>query len=498
MLRFPFRKVLSIIVFIVCLTSIKTWAEEGADSIFGVGYAVEGYAKIVAKMGAKWVKIPLVPWGVIEPRPPQNGRHFYQWKRLDNLVKEYQDAGLHIQIVIKAACRWGAKHFAPPPESWRKSYPPKEKYWDDYYQFVYNLVERYDGDGYNDMPGLRYPIRYYEIESEAEHPIFWAGTIEEYGRLLKTAYKAAKKAHPETKIILSGINFGKLLDDNPSLQELKHKIKRLPRRYKKALFFIRKTLAMGDYYDVIDYHYNRDYTGAYGAVKWIRRELARHGYHKEIWAGDTASVPWVTDRGHRDILTILTNPLHPRHQKIMKWFRAEQAKLSVKKFIVAAELGIKKVFLESIRDFPKHAYKGAAKESWFLAGILNEDKTPRPVFYAYAQLTKKINNFQKIERLPRKGIYLYRVYFLDKKPIYIAWCEKRPQKIKLKRIGSYLRLEKVITTASEKPIVKTIKVKNKATFTLDDTPVFIEFVAAPKEKDKTTSLPVKSEESFSL
>ncbi len=486
-MRFPFQKVLSIVFLVICLASIKTWAEEGADSIFGVGYAVEGYATKVAKMGAKWVKIPLVSWGMIEPRPPQNGKHFYQWKRLDKLVKEYEDAGLHIQLVIKAACRWGAKHFARPPESWRKSYPPKEEHWDDYYQFVYNLVERYDGDGYKDMPGLRYPIRYYEIESEAEHSIFWAGTIEEYEHLLKTACKAAKKAHPETKIILSGINFGKLIDDNPSLQELRQKLKCLPRRYKKALVFIRKTLAMGDYYDVIDYHYNRNYTGAYGAVKWIRRELAKYGYQKEIWAGDTASVPWVTDKEHNDILNILTNPLHPRHQETMRWFRAEQAKLSVKKFIVAAELGIKKVFLESIRDFSKHAYKGAAKESWFLAGIFNEDKTPRPVFYAYAQLTKKLDNFQKIERLPRKGIYLYKVSFRDKEPMYIAWCEKGPQRISLRlnKIGSYLRLEKVITSANEKPIVKTVKAKrNKLTFTIDDTPVFIEFIAKPGNRIK--------------
>ncbi len=485
MLRFPFQRVLSIVVFIVCLTSVKIRAERGTNSIFGVGYAVKGYAKIVAKMGAKWVKIPLVPWGMIEPNPPQNGKHFYQWGRLDKLVKEYEDAGLHVQIVIKAACRWGAKHFARPPESWRKSYPPKEEHWDDYYQFVYNLVERYDGDGHKDMPGLRYPIRYYEIESEAEHSIFWAGTIEEYGRLLKTACKAAKKAHPETKIILSGINFGKLLDDNPSMQELKQKSKLLPETHKKALFFIRKTLAMGDYYDVIDYHYNRNYTGAYGAVKWIRQELSEHGYQKEIWAGDTASVPWVTDKEHRDILTILTNPFHPRHQETMRWFRAEQAKLSVKKFIVAAELGIKKVFLESIRDFSKHAYKSAAKESWFLAGIFNEDKTPRPVFYAYAQLTKKLDNFQKIERLPRKGMYLYKVYFQYKEPMYIAWCEKGPQRVKLrlKNISSYLRLEKVITTANEKSIVRTIKLKgNKLIFTLDDTPVFIEFTTTMRKK----------------
>ena len=224
-------------------------------------------------------------------------------------------------------------------------------------------------------------------------------------------------------------------------------------------------------------HYNSDYTCAYTDVKWIRKEIAKYGYQKEIWAGDAASVPWVTERKYIDILKILTNPLNPRYQEIINWFRAEQSKLSVKKFIVAAELNIKKVFLESIKDFPKDAYKNATKESWFLAGFFNKDKTPRPIFYAYAQLVKKIGNFQKIECLSKNGIYFYKVYFPDKKPAYVAWTEKKSQKITLNVGGAYIRLEKVITT--NKPVIniKKIKVKrNKVTFSIDDTPVFIEIV----------------------
>ncbi len=448
-----------------------------ASSFFGVGYAVPGYAEMVAPMGAKWVKIPLVAWGQIEPNPPQNGKHTYRWDRLDSLVREYENAGFHIQIVVKAACPWGARHFAPPPESWRKSYPPKEEYWDDYYQFVYALVERYDGDGYNDMPGLRYPIRYYEIESEAQHPIFWAGTVEEYGRLLKTAYEAAKKAHPETKIILSGINFGDLFDDNPSQEELIRRIQRLPEGRRRALDFIRETLAMGAYYDIVDYHYNRNYTGAYGAVRWIREEMARHGYQKEIWAGDAASVPWITDGKHGDIIEILTHPSHPRHREVTEWFRAEQAKLSVKKLIVAAELGIKKVILELIRDFPRNAYKGADRECWFLAGFFNEDGTPRPVFYAYAQLTGKLGNFQGVERMEVDGVYLYKVYVPDREPIYIGWCEGGSRKITLNVSCSCVKLGRVITTETGKPTVETVKVRGgEVAFIIDDTPVFVECV----------------------
>ncbi|MCD6442599.1 MAG: hypothetical protein J7L28_01365, partial [Thermotogae bacterium] len=355
--RSMFQRMMGIIFFAsLVLTNLMIPAEMRMDSIFGVGYAVPGYAERVSEIGARWVKIPSVCWGKIEPTPPQGGKHFYRWEHLDSLIKEYQNAGFHIQMVIKSACPWGTKGFASPPESWRRSYPPKREHWDDYYQFVYNLVERYDGDGYRDMPGLRYPIRYYEIESEAQHHIFWAGTVEEYCQLLRTARKAAKSAHPETKIILSGINFGSLFDDNPSLEDLMWKVRSLPKKYRREIPFIRETLAMVDYYDVVDYHYNRDYTGAYFAVKWLREEMKKHGCRKEIWAGDTASVPWITDVKYGNILKILMNPSHPHHRKVSKWFRAEQAKLSVKKIIVAVGLGIKKVILESIRDFPSNAY----------------------------------------------------------------------------------------------------------------------------------------------
>lgn len=473
-----FQKVSSILLLIfLTLTTTEIQAGKNVNSVFGVGYAVPGYAEKVSEMGARWVKIPSVCWGRIEPTPPQDGKHFYRWKHLDGLIKEYQNAGFHIQIVIKSACPWGTKEFASPPESWRRSYPPKKEHWDDYYQFVYNLVERYDGDGYRDMPGLRYPIRYYEIESEAQHHIFWAGTVGEYCQLLKTAYKAAKNAHPEIKIILAGINFGSLFDDNPSPEDLMRKVRSLPKKYRREISFIRETLAMVNYYDVVDYHYNRDYTGAYSAVKWLREEMKKYGCQKEIWAGDTASVLWITDVKYGDILKILMNPSHPHHRKVSKWFRAEQAKLSVKKIIVAVGLGIKKVILESIRDFPSNAYTGVHRESWFLAGFFNEDKTPRPVFYAYLQLVKKLENFQRVESLLRNGTYIYRVIFPDRKPMYIVWSEGKSRRIRLDIGCSHVKLEKVITSETGKLNVITMKVKeDKVALSIDSTPVFVECV----------------------
>ena len=40
----------------------------------------------------------------------------------------------------------------------------------EYQDFVKQLVERYDGDGIDDMPGLKNPIKYWQIDNE---PPFW-------------------------------------------------------------------------------------------------------------------------------------------------------------------------------------------------------------------------------------------------------------------------------------------------------------------------------------
>jgi len=463
---------------VVVYSPLKICSDNDAESsFFGIGYAVSGYAKTISQTGARWVKIPSVAWGKIETVPPKNGKHFYRWNQLDKLVREYEDEGFHIQIVVKAACKWGAKDFAPPPESWRKSYPPKAEHLDDYSRFIRALVERYDGDGQEDMPYLKFPIRYYEIESEAQHKIFWEGTTGEYEKLLETAYEAAKQANPETKIILSGINFGSLFEENPSREELENRIEALPPEYKKEIDFVVKTLSFGNYYDVIDYHYNRDYYDVYGAVSWIGNVLKKCGYEKEIWAGDALSVPWITDGKHTGIVKALSDSSNPFHDKATEWLRAKQAELSVKKIVTAAETGIKKIFLESIKDFSPNAYKNANRESWVFAGFLNEDGTLRPVFYAYRQAVNKLSGFQKAERIEGLGkdVFLFRFTFSNKKPVYVVWCEQGKKQISLDVNCKYAEMEKVIT---EKDVTNSspeiIRPKNgKVTFVVDSTPVFV-------------------------
>ncbi len=85
-----------------------------------------------------------------------------------------------------------------------------------YANFLEKAVERYDGDGKDDMPGLSLPIKYWEIMNEpsmqggsvggaGEDLKFFVGTPQEYLEILKTSYETIKKADPEAKVAHAGM-----------------------------------------------------------------------------------------------------------------------------------------------------------------------------------------------------------------------------------------------------------------------------------------------------
>lgn len=110
-----------------------------------------------------------------------------------------------------------------------------------YYDYVYHVVERYDGDGTDesgniDMPGLVKPVRFFEVGNEVDinrYSIFFSPnpcltgepcelrhgylTPEDYVKYrLKPAYLAAKSANESTVIISSGLGMNTNLEGDPN------------------------------------------------------------------------------------------------------------------------------------------------------------------------------------------------------------------------------------------------------------------------------------------
>lgn len=422
---------------------------EALASPYGIEYVLPGLnmhstpatAAKYKDIGAHWVKFQDCPWRDWEPQPPTDGKHTYTWEKFDNYVRWWQEYGYQIQVHLKTISPWAVQppkgFFADNKDLMKKmapfvSTPPKDEYWDDWGALIHAVVERYDGDGVDDVPGLKYPILYYEMESEAQHT-YWMGTIEEYGRILQITYEEAKKACPDVKIILAGLNFGERAKDNPSEEEARRRVEEAAQAkpevadYLRHIYeFIDKSLAMGKYYDIIEWHALGDYTEVPGTTAFIRRKLADLGFNKEIWVGDANSAPevgtlaaWFSKETYEgesgNINQILKTPTHKKYAEVRKWYRREQASHTVKMLTVAIDSGCKRTFVGMLEDWwwapqPHH-------------GLTENDGTPRPVFRAIQFMTGNLDDWQKEGRIQgEKGLYAFKFQFPDR-DVYVVWYE---------------------------------------------------------------------------
>ena len=75
---------------------------------------------------------------------------------------------------------------------------------ENYKIFLSALVDRYDGDGTNDMPGLTKPIVYWEVMNEPEFKMFFKGTEDEFVEIFNFSSKLIKSKQKDAVIIMAG------------------------------------------------------------------------------------------------------------------------------------------------------------------------------------------------------------------------------------------------------------------------------------------------------
>ena len=451
--------------------------------------------RLFSETGARWIKFTGVPWSLIEPK--SNGG--YRWNLLDELVRSYQKQGFKILAVLICDAKWATKVSSSKGSTRggaRTASPPKDGYWDRYAAWISAVVERYDMDGEQDMKGLREPILDFEIESEAQHDLFWQvpkGTspLQGYAKTLKTAYEAAHRANPNVRIILAGMNFGDLFDDGEekSDEELNRFIhERFRHRpgmkelYLSSLDFIKDSLKLYRHFDAVEFHYNHDYRAGYSTMNWIRSKMAENGYSKPIWAGDAliASSRVVHSTNHSYPLSLgdkvfeaLDNRRDPHHERAWKWHLSEQASNLVKKIMIALDTGMAGIMAANEADWPSWRSHG---KFWVYAGFYGQDhpklpasvKGRRPVFYTYRLITDKLGTDKKaIERLGSRAdrnLFLYRVKKTNGRQILVGWYDDPNARVALESVRTLPQLFKVMSNSRSKivdmsPYVSTTNVR---------------------------------------
>ena len=75
---------------------------------------------------------------------------------------------------------------------------------ENYKTFLLALVDRYDGDGNNDMPNLTKPIIHWEIMNEPEFKMFFKGSEDDFIEIFNFSSKIIKKKQKDSVIVMAG------------------------------------------------------------------------------------------------------------------------------------------------------------------------------------------------------------------------------------------------------------------------------------------------------
>ena len=188
----------------------REWPEDvGSNHIGALGNSLDG-------VDGAWIR-PLPGrfiWGLMDP---EKGK--YLWMGTDRWVSRWQENRLGVLVMVWPFAQWdqnlchgdepaieNPREFAGLEEGlFVRMYPPCDL--DAYTAWLRSMVERYDGDGEDDMPGLKYPLRHWEIGNEPDmqsssHTLF-QGSASDYLELLKLSYSTIKSADPEAQVLIA-------------------------------------------------------------------------------------------------------------------------------------------------------------------------------------------------------------------------------------------------------------------------------------------------------
>ena len=170
-------------------------------------------AQAVNDLGFHWVKHQ-VRWHEIEP---QKGE--YVWSEIDRLARTCQDANLYLLVSVVTSPDWARNttEAEGPPANYQ-----------DFWNFLAAMAERYDGDGDRDAPDSP-RIHAYEIWNEQNLRREWCCdglNAARYVELLRGAYQTLKSIDPRVIVVSgaptpTGTNDGvNAIDDRIYLQQM--------------------------------------------------------------------------------------------------------------------------------------------------------------------------------------------------------------------------------------------------------------------------------------
>ena len=488
----------------------------GASSAGTVSWGFFEYTRdfVGSLSNARWGRATGVLWAEVE-RPPGSGA--YDWSRLDSITANAQAAGMNAVFVLKAG---NGASFSD-PECLRRveaaaaagglpngralsSCPITATMEGAWSRMVTELVERYDGDGSRDMPGLSSSFHLdIQVENESANWEFWdygqpdrTLAADRYLRLLELAHQAKQAADPETQVILTGLFQPDLLAGcgggagcTPGIQQ--------------HLLFTERILGRPAIFDAVDVHFFAYYHFEPGSldegVQWVVDQMQRRGYQRPIysleWTGSSmlrfadglgefvGYFPYWTDFRSADAFWAMYVALdHPGNVTYRQWFEAEQAKEFGKLFANLLSLGVRRLVHVQYSDYTGGAAWSNAFWNW--QGITKHvggAAIRKPSYYTYNILSARIFGFTGARRVAQgNDVRLYEFTFPAKGPVYVLWTDGPESVLDLTSVVARptLRVTHLVTEldGANAPIAQPDGTVPAAAVPAGDVPVLLEGV----------------------
>jgi hypothetical protein len=351
------------------------------------GYDNNGYGD-AENIGVKWTRPGIYAfWFIVQP---------------DLTVQEYDFSDYDQQWSAIPASMTILANISPGPTSEGRvlpgSYLPINEA--QYIAFVKATVERYDGDGMDDMPGLLNASKYWQVGNEPNT------TRSGFAGLQSMTYTAIKEACPDCMVLIGGV---------PGM----------PADYLSSFDVYYKPILdelSGKYVDIMDFHWYGNATGDYKGAK----EAHDHIRSALNAAGFPAIPMWITEMGSYS--GNLTDPPQPpsdylfqtEHQQALDYF---------KRFVYPLSFGVKKIFsgfgpMEGFKyDGGYFDYTGLIYDGW--GGGDPGLGVKKLAYYTYKKMTEVLegSDWDAIQTMQESdNVYAYK-FVKNGSPVYVAWWD---------------------------------------------------------------------------
>lgn len=361
--------------------------------VFKPGYVDNGFAD-AQNIGVKWAREGVYAyWFLIQPdiavEEYDFSMHDEQWRRVP--------AGMNILANIAPQGHIDEGYALP------GSYMPIDA--DKYIAFVKAAVERYDGDGIDDMTELQNPIKYWQVGNEPS--VYQASGFADLQRI---TYSAIKDSCPDCTVLIGGATGMPPADQYLALFDS---------HYKPILDALG-----GEYVDVMDFHWYGDASGDYkgaGAVHaHVRSVLDTDGF---------GNIPiWITEMG-----SYSGDPLKPaaipNGIDFPPQTERQQASDYFKRLVYPLSLGVKKIFpafglIEGFKyDGGYFDFTGLIYDGW---GPGDPGLGVRKLsYYTYKKTAETLegSDMDNVQKIRESGYVSVYKFLKNGKPIYAAWWD---------------------------------------------------------------------------